>query len=101
MFNFDDEPDQEKRSKAKGATRTSAKAFGPFRIVADMEEEFLKHILAFETAEPDQFAPVAGKRRQEVPPPMSSMTPNCTPDSGSYHRMAFARSLSAQHQSSE
>ena len=53
MIDFDDEPDQEKRIEK---LRSKLKELGDeisheSDLPADMEEEFLKHILAFETAE--------------------------------------------------
>ena len=54
MIDFDDEPDQEKRIEK---LRSQLEQFGGdvsdnSGLSADLEEEFLKHILAFETAEP-------------------------------------------------
>ncbi len=53
MIDFDDEPDQERRIEN---LRTELEKLGDgisheSDLPADMEEEFLKHILAFETAE--------------------------------------------------
>src|SRR5258708_37177613 len=57
MIDLDDEPDQDKRiDKLRAALEELGS--GPSQhpeLSADLEESFLKHILAFETAEPTTF----------------------------------------------
>ena len=54
MIDLDDEPDQDKRIE-KLRSELEKLGGGPSQhpeLSADLEEAFLKHILAFETAEP-------------------------------------------------
>src|SRR5438128_6797506 len=52
MIDFDDEPDQEKRiEKLRAELQELGEISHESDLPADMEEEFLKHILEFETAE--------------------------------------------------
>jgi len=71
MFDFDDEPDQEKRiEKLKAQLETLGEGLSDHSgLSADMEEEFLKHILAFETAEPTSLLQWLENAGQDVPPP--------------------------------
>ena len=71
MFDFDDEPDQEKRiEKLKAQLETLGEGISDHSgLSADMEEEFLKHILAFETAEPTSLLQWLENAGQDVPPP--------------------------------
>src|SRR5258707_13760095 len=71
MFDFDDEPDQEKRiEKLKAQLETLGEGLSDQSgLSADMEEEFLKHILAFETAEPTSLLQWLENAGQDVPPP--------------------------------
>ena len=71
MFDFDDEPDQEKRiEKLKAQLETLDEGLSDHSgLSADMEEEFLKHILAFETAEPTSLLQWLENAGQDVPPP--------------------------------
>jgi hypothetical protein len=71
MEDFDDEPDQEQRiEKLKAQLQTLGEGFSDHSgLSADMEEEFLKHILAFETAEPTSLLQWLENAGQDVPPP--------------------------------
>jgi hypothetical protein len=71
MFDFDDEPDQEKRLEK---LRSQLENLGGdisdnSDLSAEMEEEFLKHILAFETAEPTSLLQWLENAGQDVTPP--------------------------------
>lgn len=71
MIDFEDEPDQEQRiEKLKAQLETLGEGFSDHSgLSADMEEEFLKHILAFETAEPTSLFQWLENAGQDVPPP--------------------------------
>ena len=71
MVDFDDEPDQERRiEKLKAQLETLGGSVSDHSgLSADMEEEFLKHILAFETAEPTSLLQWLENAGQDVPPP--------------------------------
>ena len=73
MIDFDDEPDQEKRiEKLKAQLETLGEGFSDHSgLSANMEEEFLKHILAFETAESASLLQWLENAGQDVPPPGS------------------------------
>jgi hypothetical protein len=71
MIDFDNEPDQEKRIEK---LRTQLENLGGevsdnSQLSADLEEEFLKHILAFETDEPTSLLQWLENAGQDVPPP--------------------------------
>ena len=71
MTDFDDEPDQDKRIEK---LRSELEKLGGGvsqhpELSADLEEEFLKHILAFETAEPTTLLQWLENAGLEVPPP--------------------------------
>lgn len=71
MEEFDDEPDQEMRIEKLKAQLESL-GEGPSDhsgLSADMEEEFLKHILAFETADQTSLLQWLENAGQDVPPP--------------------------------
>ena len=52
MIDFDDEPDQEKRIEIlRAELQELGEVSHESDLPADMEEQFLKHILEFETAE--------------------------------------------------
>ncbi len=65
MTDFDDEADQDKRIEKLRAEleKQGGEVSQHPELSADLEEAFLKHILAFETAEPTTFTPVAGEWR--------------------------------------
>ncbi len=71
MIDLDDEPDQDKRiDKLRSALEELGG--GPSQhpeLSADLEEAFLKHILAFETAEPTTLLQWLENAGLEVPPP--------------------------------
>jgi len=71
MIDFDDEPDQGKRiEKLKAQLETLGEGLSDHSgLSADMEEEFLKHILAFETAETTSLLQWLENAGQDVPPP--------------------------------
>ena len=71
MIDFDDEPDQEKRiEKLKSQLeKLGGDVSDNSELSTDMEEEFLKHILAFETAEPTSLLQWLENAGQDVPPP--------------------------------
>jgi hypothetical protein len=71
MVEFDDEPDQEKRiEKLKAQLEDlGGDISDPSGLSSDMEEEFLKHILAFETAEPTSLLQWLENAGQDVPAP--------------------------------
>ena len=71
MIEFDEEPDQEKRIEK---LRSELEKLGGGvsehpELSADLEEEFLKHILAFETAEPTKLFQWLENAGLEVPAP--------------------------------
>jgi len=71
MVDFDEEPDQEKRIER---LRSELEKLGGGvsqhpELPADLEEEFLKHILAFETAEPSSLLDWLENGGMEVPAP--------------------------------
>ncbi len=71
MTDFDDEPDQDKRIEK---LRSELEKLGGGvsqhpELSADLEEAFLKHILAFETAEPTTLLQWLENAGLEVPPP--------------------------------
>src|SRR5438094_10636314 len=70
MTNFDDEPDQDQRIEK---LRSELERLGGGvsqhpELSADLEEAFLKHILAFETAEPTTLLQWLENAGLEVPP---------------------------------
>lgn len=71
MMDFDEEPDQEKR--IEGLRSELAKLGGGVsqhpELPADLEEEFLKHIIAFETTKPSSLLQWLENAGVEVPPP--------------------------------
>src|SRR6478672_9534604 len=71
MEEFDDEPDQEKRiEKLKAQLETLGEGLSDHSgLSADMEEEFLKHILAFETADQISLMQWLENAGQDVPSP--------------------------------
>ena len=71
MIDFDDEPDQEKRiEKLRGKLQELGDEIShESDLPADMEEEFLKHILAFETAEQQSLMQWLENAGLEIPPP--------------------------------
>ena len=71
MSDFDDEPDQEKRIEKLRAQleELGGEVSENPELSADLEEEFLKHILAFETAEPSTLLQWLENAGQDVPPP--------------------------------
>jgi hypothetical protein len=71
MVEFDEEPDQEKRiEKLKAQLEDlGGDISDPSGLSSDMEEEFLKHILAFETAEPTSLLQWLENAGQNVPAP--------------------------------
>jgi hypothetical protein len=71
MIDFDEEPDQERRlEKLRSQLETlGGDVSDNSGLSADMEEEFLKHILAFETAEPTSLLQWLENAGQDVPPP--------------------------------
>ena len=71
MIDLDDEPDQDKRIE-KLRSELEKLGGGPSQhpeLSADLEEAFLKHILAFETAEPTTLLQWLENAGLEVPPP--------------------------------
>jgi hypothetical protein len=71
MIDSDDEPDQEtriERLRKQLETLSGGVSDNP-QLSADLEEEFLKHILAFETAEPTSLLQWLANAGQDVPPP--------------------------------
>jgi hypothetical protein len=68
---FDDELDQEERiEKLKAQLHSLGPGISDHSgLTADMEEEFLKHILAFETAAPTSLLQWLENAGQDVPPP--------------------------------
>src|SRR5712664_4217817 len=71
MIDFDDEPDQEKRIEKLRAElqKLGDEISHESDLPADMEEEFLKHILEFETAEQLTLMQWLENAGLEVPPP--------------------------------
>lgn len=71
MTEFDDQPDQEKRIEKLRAQleELGGEVSDNPELSADLEEEFLKHILAFETAEPSTLLQWLENAGQDVPPP--------------------------------
>jgi hypothetical protein len=71
MNDFDDEPDQEKRIEKLRAQleKLGGEVSDNPDLSADLEEEFLKHILAFETAESSTLLQWLENAGQDVPPP--------------------------------
>jgi len=71
MVDSDDEPDQEKRIEKLRAQlqQLGDETSHESDLPADMEEEFLKHILAFETAEQQTLLQWLQNAGLEVPPP--------------------------------
>src|SRR5260370_26438692 len=71
MIDLDDEPDQDKRiDKLRSALEELGG--GPSQhpeLSADLQEAFLKHILAFETAEPTTLLQWLEHAGLDVPPP--------------------------------
>src|SRR6266480_7845833 len=68
---IDDEPDQEKRiEKLRDEVRRLGGAFSTeLEIPADLEEEFLKHILEYEHAQPITLLQLLKNAGLEVPAP--------------------------------
>ncbi|SRR6266436_821004 len=71
MSDFDNEPDQEKRIEKLRAQleKLGGEVSDNSQLSADMEEEFLKHILAFETTESTSLLQWLENAGQDVPPP--------------------------------
>src|SRR5437763_17171200 len=71
MIDFDDEPDQEKRiEKLRGKLQELGDEIShESDLPADMEEEFLKHILAFETADQQSLMQWLENAGLEILPP--------------------------------
>jgi hypothetical protein len=71
MEDFDDEPDQEMRiEKLKAQLDSLGEGLSDHSgLSADMEEEFLKHILAFESADQTSLLQWLENAGQDVPPP--------------------------------
>lgn len=71
MIDFDDEPDQEKRIEKLRSQleKLGGEVSDNSQLSADLEEEFLKHILAFETTEPTTLLQWLENAGQDVPPP--------------------------------
>lgn len=71
MVDFDDEPDQEKRIEnlRKELQELGGEVSNESDLSTDMEEEFLKHILAFETADEMSLMEWLTNAGLEVPPP--------------------------------
>jgi hypothetical protein len=71
MMNFDEEPDQEKRIERLhlDLEKLGGRVSQDPELPADLEEEFLKHILAFETAEPSCLLDWLENAGIEVPAP--------------------------------
>ncbi|HVS83268.1 MAG TPA: hypothetical protein VHE60_16185 [Pyrinomonadaceae bacterium] len=71
MIDFDDEPDQEKRiEKLRGELeKLGGSTSHDSDLPADLEEQFLKHILEFETAEPSTLLQWLENSGLEVPSP--------------------------------
>ena len=71
MVDLDDEPDQEKRiEKLRAELGELGGTFSENSdMPADLEEEFLKQVLAFETAEPSTVLQWLEDAGLEVPPP--------------------------------
>ena len=71
MIDFDNEPDQEKRIEKLRAQleNLGGEVSDNSQLSADMEEEFLKHILAFETTGSSSLLQWLENAGQDVPPP--------------------------------
>ena len=80
MIDFDDEPDQEKRiEKLRGKLQELGDEIShESDLPADMEEEFLKHVLAFETAEQQSLMQWLENAGLEILPP-EQLTDNLLP----------------------
>jgi len=71
VIDFDDEPDQEKRIEKLRAQleELGGEVSDNSQLSADLEEEFLKHILAFETTSATSLLQWLANAGQDVPPP--------------------------------
>ena len=71
MIDFDDEPDQEKRIEKLRAEleKLGGLTSHDSELPADIEEQFLKHVLEFETAEPSNLLQWLENSGLEVPSP--------------------------------
>lgn len=71
MFKIDDEPDQEKRiEKLRDEVRKLGGTFSAeMEVPADLEEEFLRHILEYEHAQPITVLQLLKNAGLEVPAP--------------------------------
>lgn len=70
-FTIDDEPDQEKRiDQLRDEIRKLGGTFSTgVEMPADLEEEFLKHVLEYEYAEPITLLQLLGNAGLEIPAP--------------------------------
>ena len=71
MIDFENEPDQEKRIEKLRAEleKLGGEVSDNSQLSADLEEEFLKHILAFETTDHSSLLQWLENAGQDVPPP--------------------------------